>query len=47
MDDDDLPPSERPERKPIPLLLWFVIGLGLVFGFMAILRFFNPPGLGV
>jgi hypothetical protein len=46
VDDDDLPPADRQDRKPIPLLLWVGIGLGVVFGFLIVLRLFNPPGLG-
>ena len=46
MEDDDLPPADRQDRKPIPLLLWAAIGLGLVFGFLVLLRMFNQPGPG-
>lgn len=43
-DDDDLPPKR--ERKPIPLLLWFGLGVLLVILFAVLLRAFNPPGPG-
>ncbi|HEY9236205.1 MULTISPECIES: hypothetical protein [Phenylobacterium] len=46
-DDDDLPPGARQRRKGIPLVLWLAIGLGLVFAFLALLRFFYPPGMGL
>lgn len=40
----DLDP--RP-KKPIPLLLWALLGFVLVLGFMFTLRVLNPPGAGV
>ena len=35
------------DRKPIPLLLWTVLGFVLVMIFMFLLRGANPPGVGV
>ena len=37
--------DERP-RKPIPLLLWALIGFVLVLGFLFILRAMNTPSAG-
>ena len=38
--------DDRP-RKPIPLILWALIGFVLVLGFLFILRAANPPGAGM
>lgn len=38
--------APRP-RKPIPLLLWTLIGFVLVFGFMVLMRALNPPSAGM
>ena len=38
---------ERPPRKPIPLILWALIGFLLVIGFMFALRAMNAPAAGV
>lgn len=38
--------DQRP-RKPIPLLLWALIGFALVFGFMVLMRTLNPPSAGM
>lgn len=42
MDDRD-----RPPRKPIPLILWVLIGFVLVLGFMFAMRALNPPSAGM
>ncbi len=34
-------------RRPIPLLLWALLGFVVVLGFMFTLRVLNPPGAGV
>ena len=34
-------------RKPIPLLLWALIGFVLVFGFIVLMRALNPPAAGI
>ncbi len=39
-------PDPRP-RRPIPLLLWALLGFVVVLGFMFTLRVLNPPGAGV
>lgn len=36
----------RPKR-PIPLLLWALLGFVVVLGFMFTLRVLNPPSAGV
>jgi 4-amino-4-deoxy-L-arabinose transferase-like glycosyltransferase len=44
-DDDDLPPKR--ERKPIPLLLWFGLGVLLVILFAIAVGVLKPPAVGV
>lgn len=39
-------PDPRPKR-PIPLLLWALLGFVVVLGFMFTLRVLNPPAAGV
>ena len=34
-------------RKPIPLLLWALLGFVVVLGFMFTLRVLNPPSAGM
>ena len=34
-------------RKPIPLLLWALLGFVVVLGFMFTLRVLKPPSAGV
>ena len=38
---------DRPPRKPIPLLLWVLIGFFVVLGFLFLMRTLNPPGAGM
>ncbi|MDP3746966.1 MAG: hypothetical protein Q8Q88_07940 [Phenylobacterium sp.] len=35
------------ESKPIPLIIWVVLGFLVVLGFMVALRAVNPPGAGM
>ena len=35
------------ERQPIPLLLWMLIAVVVVIGFMFALRVVNPPEMGM
>jgi hypothetical protein len=43
MSDD---PAEPPPRKPIPTLIWVMLAVVVVLGFVVLLRLFNPPGIG-
>lgn len=38
--------DDRP-RRPIPLILWALIGFVLVLGFLFIVRAANPPAAGI
>ena len=38
--------DDRKPRRPIPLLLWAVLGFALVLGFLFLLRRIAPDGLG-
>lgn len=44
MDDDD---RYRPPRKPIPLVLWALIGFVVVLAFLFFMRAMNPPSAGM
>jgi len=39
-------PPDPPPRRPIPLLLWAVLGFFLILAFLFALRELNPAGLG-
>ena len=39
-------PPDPPPRRPIPLLLWAVLGFFRVLAFLFALRELNPAGLG-
>lgn len=43
-DFDDLPPPRR--KKPVPLILWVMLGFVVMLGFMLALKALNPQELG-
>ncbi len=43
MSDDPIKP---PPEKPIPTMIWVMLGIVVVLGFVVLLKLFSPSGVG-